>query len=51
LREEKERFVARIAAIELTLQPLEAAIGPLGSRGSRKAKPAMRTVTQETCGK
>jgi hypothetical protein len=49
LREEKERLVSRIAAIELTLQPLEAAIGPLGGRGSRKAKPkpATRTVTQE----
>jgi hypothetical protein len=49
LREEKERLVERIAEIDVTLKPLEAAIGPLGGRGSRKAKPssAARTVTQE----
>lgn len=51
LREEKERLTERIAEIDLTLKPLEAAIGPLGgkSRSAKKgkAKPTARTVTQE----
>lgn len=51
LREEKERLTERIAEIDVTLKPLEAAISPLGSktRAARKAKSktATRTVTQE----
>lgn len=51
LREEKQRLVDRIAEIDLTLVPLEEAIGPLGgkARGKKKPRPtaAARTVNQE----
>ncbi|MEM7517066.1 MAG: hypothetical protein AAF368_09120, partial [Planctomycetota bacterium] len=51
LQEEKRRLAERIAEIDVTLKPLEAAIGPLGGvvRAGRraKAKTGRRTVTQE----